>query len=174
MPVPASGLWHFQFVHHDLWDMDNPTPATRDGPARGRMGDIAAQGTKMGLLYVFDRVTGRAALADRGTPCPRIGMSDMAGMPDAALPYMAGAAHAAGIHAGRRVEYLAEAQQLTTDLITQSGAYGSFPPPSLEQKIKFPDTTGAWNGADRLPTLTAFVRECQRDAVVLPAHPNEA
>jgi Glucose dehydrogenase len=53
-------LWHFQFVHHDLWDYD-PTAAPqlitieRDG----RKIDAVAQATKHGFLFVFDRVTGK-------------------------------------------------------------------------------------------------------------------
>ncbi|HZZ40881.1 MAG TPA: PQQ-binding-like beta-propeller repeat protein [Acidobacteriaceae bacterium] len=52
-------LWHFQGVHHDLWDRDFPAPpalvtVTRDG----RRIDAVAQTTKQGVVYLFDRVTG--------------------------------------------------------------------------------------------------------------------
>src|SRR5215831_574709 len=53
-------LWHFQFVHHDVWDRDLPTPPvlatiTKDGKPI----DVVAQITKHGMLYVFDRTTGQ-------------------------------------------------------------------------------------------------------------------
>ena len=53
-------LWHFQGVHHDLWDRDFPSPPTlltihRDGKAI----DAIAQPTKQGFLFVLDRVTGK-------------------------------------------------------------------------------------------------------------------
>jgi len=53
-------LWHYQLVHHDLWDYD-PTTAPKLMTVRhsGKMVDIVAQPTKFGFLYVFDRVTGR-------------------------------------------------------------------------------------------------------------------
>jgi quinoprotein glucose dehydrogenase len=52
-------LWHFQAVHHDLWDYDLTTaPKLMTVRHDGRMVDIVAQPTKHGLLFVFDRVTG--------------------------------------------------------------------------------------------------------------------
>jgi quinoprotein glucose dehydrogenase len=53
-------IWHFQGVHHDIWDRDFPSPPTlvtvrRDGKAI----DAVAQTTKQGWVYVFDRVTGK-------------------------------------------------------------------------------------------------------------------
>src|SRR6266478_2342535 len=54
-------IWHFQGVHHDIWDRDFSSPPslltiTRDG---SRV-DAVAQPTKQGFLYVFDRVTGKS------------------------------------------------------------------------------------------------------------------
>jgi quinoprotein glucose dehydrogenase len=52
-------LWHFQAVHHDLWDYDLTTgPKLLTVRHDGKMVDIAAQATKFGFLYVFNRVTG--------------------------------------------------------------------------------------------------------------------
>jgi quinoprotein glucose dehydrogenase len=51
--------WHFQMVHHDIWDYDTPmAPNLLDVTVGGRPRKIIAQGTKQGWLYVFDRVTG--------------------------------------------------------------------------------------------------------------------
>jgi quinoprotein glucose dehydrogenase len=52
-------LWHFQMIHHDLWDYD-PTAAPKLLTVRhnGRMVDIVAQPTKFGFVYAFNRVTG--------------------------------------------------------------------------------------------------------------------
>ena len=63
----ASGkhIWHFQTVHHDLWDYDLPAPPNlvtikRDGPdGRPRNIDAVAQITKQGFVFVFDRETGK-------------------------------------------------------------------------------------------------------------------
>ncbi|MGH9255231.1 MAG: pyrroloquinoline quinone-dependent dehydrogenase [Vicinamibacterales bacterium] len=51
--------WHFQMVHHGLWDYDNPTsPNLVTITVNGKQIDAVAQVTKQGLTYVFDRVTG--------------------------------------------------------------------------------------------------------------------
>ncbi|MGF7214371.1 quinoprotein glucose dehydrogenase [Spirosoma lacussanchae] len=58
-------LWHFQFVHHDIWDRDPPAPpnlltVVQKGPdGRPRRIDAVAQITKQGHVFVFDRVTGK-------------------------------------------------------------------------------------------------------------------
>ena len=61
-------LWHFQTVHHDIWDLDNNSaPQLTTIRRNGRTIDVVAVASKTGYLYVFDRVTGQADLADRGT-----------------------------------------------------------------------------------------------------------
>src|SRR5580693_415420 len=52
--------WHFQLVHHPLWDMDiSSAPILADINVNGRAVKAVAQPTKQGFLYVFDRVTGQ-------------------------------------------------------------------------------------------------------------------
>src|SRR5262249_47754820 len=52
-------LWHFQTVHHDLWDLDNVSaPQLVTVQHDGRKVDAVAHAGKTGLLYAFDRVTG--------------------------------------------------------------------------------------------------------------------
>jgi quinoprotein glucose dehydrogenase len=52
--------WHFQLVHHPLWDMDiSSAPLLADINVNGRVIKAVAQPTKQGILYVFDRVTGQ-------------------------------------------------------------------------------------------------------------------
>ena len=52
--------WHFQLVHHGLWDMDIPcAPILLDLMVDGRPVKAVAQPTKQAFLYVFDRVTGK-------------------------------------------------------------------------------------------------------------------
>jgi quinoprotein glucose dehydrogenase len=51
--------WHYQFIHHGIWDWDLPcAPIIADVAIDGRMRKIVMQPTKQGWLYVFDRVTG--------------------------------------------------------------------------------------------------------------------
>ena len=52
--------WHYQLVHHGLWDMDIPcAPILTDITVNGRTIKAVAQPTKQAFLYVFDRVTGQ-------------------------------------------------------------------------------------------------------------------
>jgi len=70
-------LWHFQVVHHDLWDYDLTTgPKLLTIRHDGKMVDVVAQPTKFGFLYVFDRVTGQSLwpVEERAVP-----QSDMPG-----------------------------------------------------------------------------------------------
>ncbi len=51
--------WHYQLVHHGIWDMDIPcAPVLTDIIVNGRTIKAVAQPTKQAFLYVFDRVTG--------------------------------------------------------------------------------------------------------------------
>src|SRR5687768_4107436 len=51
--------WHFQMVHHDIWDYDTPmSPNLMDVTINGRPRKVVAQTTKQGWVYTFDRVTG--------------------------------------------------------------------------------------------------------------------
>ncbi|HET8712764.1 MAG TPA: PQQ-binding-like beta-propeller repeat protein [Gemmatimonadales bacterium] len=53
-------LWHFQTVHHDLWDRDLPAaPGLVTVTHGGRRTDAAAQITKSGFVFLFDRVSGK-------------------------------------------------------------------------------------------------------------------
>jgi quinoprotein glucose dehydrogenase len=64
-------LWHRQLVHHDLWDYDLAAPpALFDIRRGGRVIPAVAQITKMGLLFVFDRVTGEPVYGMEERPVP--------------------------------------------------------------------------------------------------------
>ena len=72
--VTGARVWHFQFVHHDLWDSDPPAaPNLVDLTIDGRRVKAVAQVTKQAFTYVFDRETGDSDLADRGARRARLG-----------------------------------------------------------------------------------------------------
>ena len=58
-------LWHYQTMHHDVWDRDLPSPptlltVTQNGPdGRPQKIDAVAQTSKQGFVFIFDRVTGK-------------------------------------------------------------------------------------------------------------------
>ena len=64
-------LWHFQTVHHDVWDHDNPCPpvvvtVTKDG----KKIPAVAQVTKTGFCYILDRKTGEPLFGVKEVPAP--------------------------------------------------------------------------------------------------------
>jgi glucose dehydrogenase len=64
--------WHFQTVHHDIWDLDNNSaPQLTTIRHRGRHVDIVAMASKTGYLYVFDRVTGKPIWPIEERPVPQ-------------------------------------------------------------------------------------------------------
>ena len=64
--------WHFQIVHHPIWDYDMPAaPLLMDINVNGKPIKAVAQATKQGMLYVFDRVTGQPVWPIEERPVPQ-------------------------------------------------------------------------------------------------------
>src|SRR6266478_305465 len=64
--VTGKRLWHFQTVHHNLWDYDIPAqPNLVEVRRDGRLIPAVAQVTKTGFTFVFDRVTGKPGRRSR-------------------------------------------------------------------------------------------------------------
>ncbi len=65
--------WHFQTVHHDLWDRDIPCPPNLiTVKHQGKMVDAVAQATKDGLIFVFNRDTGEPLFPVEEVPVPDV------------------------------------------------------------------------------------------------------
>lgn len=64
-------IWHFQYLHHDIWDRDIPTPpALVTVMHEGKKIDAVAQPTKTGFIYVFERETGKPLFDINEEPVP--------------------------------------------------------------------------------------------------------
>ncbi|GAA1875169.1 outer membrane protein assembly factor BamB family protein [Asanoa iriomotensis] len=64
--------WHFQSIHHDIWDMDNVmAPVLADVRIRGRMRKVVVYGSKSGMFFVLDRTDGTAPLGVVERPVPQ-------------------------------------------------------------------------------------------------------
>ncbi|HKA59415.1 MAG TPA: PQQ-binding-like beta-propeller repeat protein [Gemmatimonadales bacterium] len=64
-------LWHFQMIHHDIWDYDTPTaPNLLDVTIDGRQRRLVVQTSKQGFAYVFDRVSGEPIWPIEERPVP--------------------------------------------------------------------------------------------------------
>ena len=64
--------WHYQLVHHGMWDMDIPcAPILADITVDGKPVKAVIQPTKQNFLYVFDRVTGKPVWPIEERPVPQ-------------------------------------------------------------------------------------------------------
>jgi quinoprotein glucose dehydrogenase len=80
-------IWHYQLVHHDLWDFDTSaapqlTTIQHDGKAR----DVVALAGKSGFMYVFDRVSGEPIWPIEERPVPVSGMPGEKSWPTQPFP----------------------------------------------------------------------------------------
>ena len=66
--------WHFQIVHHDVWDYDIPTPGMLiDYPVNGKPVPALVQNTKQGLIFILNRETGEPLVPIEERPVPQVG-----------------------------------------------------------------------------------------------------
>ena len=64
--------WHFQQVHHDLWDYDGPSPVILfDVMINGRVRKAAAEANKAGWVYILDRTDGKPLIGIDEKPVPQ-------------------------------------------------------------------------------------------------------
>lgn len=153
-------LWHHQLVHHDLWDLDNPAPPTLlTVEHEGQMVDILAQGTKMGLFFVFNRETGEPLWPIEERPTPPSRIPDMKSWPTQPFPTKPEPLMRQRYTEDDFSNISPKATQISRDIFTQSGNYGPYPPPSLEQVIMFPGYDGGmeWGGSAADPDGIVYV-----------------
>lgn len=80
-------LWHFQTTHHDIWDRDLPAPPNLITVSRnGKKIDAVAQVTKQGMVFVFDRLTGKPLFPVKETPVPTSDLKGEKAWPTQPIP----------------------------------------------------------------------------------------
>ncbi len=109
-------LWHFQTVHHDLWDLDNVSaPQLVTVRHNGKKVDAVAHAGKTGFLYVFDRVTGKPLWPIEERPVPKSEMPGEQAWPTQPFPTKPRAVRAADVHRGRRESVAGDAGAVRGD-----------------------------------------------------------
>lgn len=82
-------IWHFQTVHHDLWDYDlSSAPQLITVNRDGKQIDAVAVATKHGFMFVFDRVTGKPVFPIEEKPFPASTMPGEKSWPTQPIPTM--------------------------------------------------------------------------------------
>jgi quinoprotein glucose dehydrogenase len=79
--------WHYQIVHHDIWDYDMPAqPVLINVKREGKTIPAVAQITKMGFIFIFDRMTGKAVFPIEERPVPKSEVPGEAAWPTQPFP----------------------------------------------------------------------------------------
>lgn len=143
-------VWHFQTVHHGLWDYDNPAaPNLLDITVDGTPIKALAQITKQGYVYTFNRVTGAPVWPIVETPVPA---SDVPGEKASAtqpIPSRPAPFEYQGVTVDDLADFTPEIRAAAIKAI-EPFRYGPlFTPPSVQGTILRPGTTGGgnWQGA---------------------------
>jgi quinoprotein glucose dehydrogenase len=170
----GSVVWHFQMVHHDLWDYDLAAQPVQFTLRRGgRAIPAIAQATKMGLIFILDRETGAPFFPVRERAVPRSTVTGETASPTQPfpelplplVPHRFTAAEAWGVTEEDRAACAAKLAGRRED--------GIYTPPSLEGTIVTPGNVGGsnWSGVtidtvrglligntNRLPALIQLVK----------------
>jgi quinoprotein glucose dehydrogenase len=143
-------IWHFQMVHHGLWDYDNPAaPNLLDVTIDGKPVKALAQITKQGFVYAFDRVTGRPIwpIEERAVPpsdVPGERASRTQPFPTRPAPF-----EYQGVSVDDLADFTPEVRAMAVKAIQGFRIGPLFTPPSVGGTIQRPSASGGgnWSGA---------------------------
>ena len=126
--------WHYQLVHHGMWDMDIPAaPILADITVNGRTIKAIAQPTKQSILYVFDRVTGQPVWPIEERPVEKGDVPGEWYSPTQPIPTQPPAYDRNGISVDDLIDFTPELKAEALNLIKRYKIGPIFTPPSLSR-----------------------------------------
>ncbi len=143
-------VWHYQFVHHDLWDRDLPAPPNLlTVRHNGRRVDAVAQVTKSGHVFVFNRASGEPLFPIEERPYPPSDLLGEFAWPTQPLPLKPAPFARQHFSEDLVTDISPESRQAVLDRFRKVKPHQTFLPPSREGTIVFPGFDGAaeWGGA---------------------------
>jgi len=146
----GTRLWHFQTVHHDLWDRDLPAaPNLLTVSRHGERVDAVAQITKSGFVFVFDRESGRPLFPIEERPVPPSDLSGEQAWPTQPFPTRPAPFARQSITEAELADLSPNGQSVALRRFRTLRWQGLFTPPSSEGSIVLPgfDGGGEWGGA---------------------------
>ena len=153
--------WHFQVVHHDIWDYDLPCPPNLVTVEHdGRSIDAVAQATKMGHLFLLDRQTGKALFPVEERPVPKSTVPGEVSWPTQPFPQKPPPYAAQRFTADEATDRTPEASAHVRERLAEMRTGSLFLPPGLKASAVLPQFNGGtnWGGAAFDPsTHTLFV-----------------
>ena len=172
-------VWHFQIVHHDLWDYDLPSAGLltqlRVG---GRTRDALIQVTKQGLVFAFDRETGEPLFSIEERPVPQSDVPGEETSPTQPFPtempwLMAAHLEGVGFAAADAWGFTPLDEALCRRRLEGHRALGLYGPPSRDGTLTYPWTTGGMNHGMRAydPERRLLIVNLIRTAGVLYSPP---
>jgi len=153
-------VWHYQFVRHDVWDRDPPSPPSLVTVQRdGRAIPAVAQATKSGHVFVFNRETGEPLFPLQEVATPS---SDLAGevvAPSQPLPLLPAPFARQRLTVDELTTRTPEAHRAVLNQIVRLRPHAPFTPPSKEGTIIFPGFDGGaeWGGVAVDPAGMLYV-----------------
>jgi quinoprotein glucose dehydrogenase len=126
--------WHYQLVHHGLWDMDIPcAPMLIDITVNGRPVKALAQPTKQSILYVFNRVTGEPIWPIEEKPAPQGDVPGEWYSPTQPMPTKPPAYGRSGMSVTDVIDFTPELKQEALQLISKYKIGPIFTPPVVSK-----------------------------------------
>ena len=154
-------LWHFQTVHHNLWDYDLPAqPVLVQVLRAGVLVDAVAQVTKTGFTFVFDRVTGTPLFPIEEAPMPPSEVPGEQAWPTQPRPLKPPPYARQKMSASELTDVTPESHAFCAKLIEGAVFGETFTPIGLKPTVLFPGTNGGanWGGGSFDPeTHTLYV-----------------
>jgi quinoprotein glucose dehydrogenase len=130
--------WHYQLVHHGLWDMDIPcAPMLTDITIGGRTIKAVAQPTKQAYLYVFDRITGQPIWPIEERPVPKGEVPGEWYSPTQPFPTKPPAYDRQGVSINDLIDFTPELREQAVKLVARYKLGPLFEPP-LVSKLEGP------------------------------------
>jgi quinoprotein glucose dehydrogenase len=144
-------VWHFQLVHHGLWDYDLPAaPNLLDIRVNGKPLKAVAQVSKQAFVYVFDRVTGKPIWPIEERPVPVSSVPGEAASATQPFPTKPAPFDRQGVTENDLMDFTPELRQQALDVLTKYHYGPLFTPPSTAKPaIVMPGIAGgaSWSGA---------------------------
>ena len=143
-------VWHFQMIHHGLWDYDLPAaPTLIDIRTANGVRKAVAQVSKQAFLYVFDRVTGEPIWPIEERPVPPSDVPGEVISPTQPFPTKPAAFDRQGLSDDDLINFSPELRQEALSIIKPYKRGPLFTPPSVQGTINLPGWGGGanWSGA---------------------------